>query len=177
MKKIGLLLFLIFIFSCESLTDEHYKAKQHIRDYLSKTLHNPKSLEEVKWDVLTSYQYKCKDTLRSWSNCIQVTDFKTTRRFREELGGNMYVIKLIYRAENGYGALRKGDLYASYIKENTIDLIAVDDIYYSKELGKIKDIEWKTEKPKYKYYKNYYFLFNNGKSSLNDFYSEYPEFN
>lgn len=177
MKKTVLIIIILVLFTkCESLTDEHYKAKQQIRDYLSKTLHNPKSLEEVKWDFLTSYQYKCKDTLKSWSNCVQITDFKLTREIREELGGDRYVVKLTYRAENGYGALRKGDLYASYTKKDTINFIAVDDIYYSKSLGKIKDIKWDTEKPKYNYYKNYYFLFNEGKSSLNGFYNDYPEF-
>lgn len=179
MKKIIIVVFGILMFSsCERLTDEHYEAKEVIRDYLKNTLHNPKSLEEVDWSVLDDYFLTCKDTLnKNLLGCIRIIDWEKTLKYEKELG-KPYALKLSYRAENGYGALRKGYLYATYDKkpDDDISFVIIDDIAYSKTLGKMRDINSKSMNPKYIYYKAYYFLLNEGKSSLNDFYNEYPEF-
>ncbi|MFV0565633.1 MAG: hypothetical protein ACK5NB_07360 [Flavobacteriaceae bacterium] len=178
-KKLIFFVLLLSVFSC-SYFDEHYKAKEIIRDYLKKSLHNPKSLEEINWTFHQRFATKCEnDTLNGleaeYDDCIQKTDFKKTTESEDELGGKIMFVKLEYRAENGYGALRKNELYASYIEKDTISFMDINDIVYSKKLGKIKDVgKAFFVTPKFQYLRNEFFLGDN--KTMNDFYNEYPEY-
>jgi hypothetical protein len=98
-----------------------------------------------------------------------------TIEYNEEHGERKF-IELIYRAENGFGALRKGSLYAVYFEENK--LIQFEEGAYSLELETYlpePESAFRID-PKKLYLREQYYLVNDGSGTYEGFLQQYPEF-
>lgn len=112
MKKI-IIVFGILMFNSCGYFEDNREIKQAVRTHLKKTLHNPKSLEEIDWFIFKRNHYKETDTI----NGNVVVDWEKTLKEEKEKGAMTNVI-LNYRAENGYGALRKNTFYCVYFHKH-----------------------------------------------------------
>lgn len=171
MKKLFLLVFLTasFIFlSCSSFEEDH-KMKKGVRNYLNETLHDPESLEEIRWTIREGYEL-IYDTVTS---SIMI-DRRATYHKKDSLNST-YHIRLQYRANNGYGALRKSEIFAIYYEK--AELMIFEEIAYSYKLESFFGEETnKFMKPRRLYLQNDFFRKNEGQASMKDFHKEYPEF-
>lgn len=173
MKKITLLFVYLIFVSCNYFEVDH-EIKEVVREYLSKKLHNPESLEEIEWDIEKYYVLKHIDSTDN--NSPYEIDFIETIKEKEE-GKETNFIRFRYRAENGYGAMRKEELYAIQYKET--GLIEFDNIAHSKKIGFFKpDNKFNFHiNAKYRFVKNRFFMLNSGNATHEDFLKEFPEFN
>lgn len=169
MKKIAILSIISLFVSCNVLEKEH-KIKEAFRFYLNETLQNPNSLEEDNWHFEGYYLFKRSDT--TYLDSPLVIDFDETFKFNKK-NGEVVLIKLDYRAENGYGALRKTEIYGRYFRGSGI--IQIEDDIYSFELKSFFE-ENPSHNPKEDYFFIKYFSKYEGLKSTYDFYDEYPVF-
>lgn len=165
-------LFFFCLFSCNSFEEDHL-VKEEIREHLNRTLHNPDSFEELEWSILRDYQYTDVDSTNPDSP-LKI-DHMATIKFDEENGERKF-IELIYRAENGFGALRKGSLYAVYFEDDK--LIQFEDGAYSIELESYlpnPETAFRID-PKELYLREQYYMINDGSGTYEGFLQQYPEF-
>ena len=171
MKRIlPVLIICIGLLSC-SFEEDHEK-KEVVREYLNETLHDPESLEEIQWTIMPDWELKRVDSLDSDSP-FEI-DYYATHTKPDSL--NFSFIRLEYRAKNGYGAMRKSEVYAFY-SEIGGPHIQFDNALYSYNTGSfISDESIGLMDPKLLFLRNYYFYQNSGKGTVEGFWEKYPEY-
>lgn len=160
---------LIFL-SCSSF-EEDREIKEGLRKYLSETLHDPESIEEINWTIRRDYNFMRKDSLDSKSPLV--VDMASTFN-KSDSAIVVYHVKLTYRAKNGFGAMRKSEVYATHIENSHLPF---EDIAYSYESESFMSLKALTlMEPRRLFLRNEFLLTNEGDVTMEDFYREYPEF-
>lgn len=168
---IYLVLILVF-FSCNTFEEDH-NVKKVLREHLNSTLHDPESFEEVKWNIIPNYVYKDVDSTDP--NSPLAIDHMATAEFNEKNGKTKFV-ELIYRAKNGFGALRKGSLYAIYFEDGQV--VQFEDGAFSIKLNTYlpePETAYRMN-PEEIFLQEQYYMRNNGSGTYEGFLEEYPEF-
>ncbi len=171
MKKI-----LLFIIICNGLIscsfEEDHEKKEVVREYLKSTLHEPESLDEIQWTILKDREFKKVDSLDA--NSPFEIDYYATSKKPDSL--NFYFIRLEYRAKNGYGAMRKSEIYAFYTEIGG-RYMNFEEAAYSFDSGNFIGIESKgSMEPRLLFLKHHYLYKNSGTGTIEGFWNEYPEY-
>lgn len=179
MKKLILSFFLFQLYGC-SFFEEDHEVKEMVRDYLIETMHNPNSFEEVNWVIMDQYIYGIKDTAYlvkdkiDIGNSTRAIDFKRTIEYRAE-NGITKLLRLDFRAENGFGVLRKSSKYFMYFVKD--QLLEVDNKLFSKSDGYLGELRLKSSSsPKLFFLYEMYYSSQREKGTPNGFVEKYPEF-
>ena len=169
MKKL-LLPIIVIIASCSFLENDH-EIKKGVRKYLEQTLHDPESMEEITWTINRDYVFELKDT--SDHDSPLVIDYRATNK-RIDSFGEIYHVRLEYRAKNGFGAMRKSEIFATYYEETKN--LQFEDVAYSYEYDDFLGVESTgLMEPRRAFLKNQFFQRSRGEATLEDFWREYPE--
>ncbi|CAL67451.1 hypothetical protein [Christiangramia forsetii] len=171
MKKLFTLILITLLISCA--VEDDVKIKNGVREYLKETLHNPNSLEEIDWNINREWKFKLKDSADT--NSPMILDVESMSQKNDSIS-EMKFVRLTYRAENGYGALRKSETYAIYFEQT--DILQFEEAAYSIKNKILLDIQADNlVNPRRLFLRNQFFLRNQGEATSKDFYLKYPEFN
>lgn len=135
MKKILLLITIIFVFSCS----DEYKMKQDFKKSFKETMHNPSSFELVSFDIIKdAYSYSEKnrkfidstyEVNQNYLNYRRISD--SLYEIEEQRDENFRFTEILVsvRGENAYGALRINEHIVLYYFDNKIRSIDGNMIY------------------------------------------------
>ena len=170
MKRFLILLsFFLILFSCSF--EEDHEVKEVVREYLNETLHDPDSMEEINWRITKFMRFKPEDSLNE--NSPLIVDWEATSD--TAVTPELYLVRLKYRARNGFGAMRANEIFATYDKEG--NYMQFEDIGYSYELESFINVDPPLlMEPRRLFLRNEYILRNRGEVTMEDFWREYPEY-